>query len=80
LLSVNFRGWARHIEACLATAADRLPPDLDRPALAGFVLTVMEGAVMQARTHRDLAAFDGSVAALRDYFNRLETAAKTGSQ
>jgi hypothetical protein len=35
----------------------------------------MEGAVMQARTHRDLAWFDRSVASLRDYFNRLETAA-----
>jgi TetR/AcrR family transcriptional repressor of nem operon len=35
----------------------------------------MEGGVMQARTHRTLAAFDASVASLRDYFDRLHAAA-----
>jgi TetR/AcrR family transcriptional regulator, transcriptional repressor for nem operon len=35
------------------------------------VLSVMEGGVMQARTHRSLAAFDAGVACLRDYFERL---------
>jgi hypothetical protein len=30
---------------------------------------------MQARTHRTLAAFDASVASLRDYFDRLHAAA-----
>ena len=74
-LAVNFDGWVDHVETCLVDAGDRLPADTDRRALAGFVLTVMEGGVMQARTHRDLAAFDGSVAALRDYINRLESAA-----
>ena len=78
LLAVNFDGWVDHVETCLVHAGDRLPADTDRRALAGFVLTVMEGAVMQARTHRDLAAFDGSVAALRDYINRLESAAYAG--
>jgi hypothetical protein len=33
---------------------------------------VMEGGVMQSRTHRTLDAFDASVASLRDYFSRLQ--------
>ena len=80
LLAANFAGWARHVGACLEEAGERLPGDVDRAALGGFVLTVMEGAVMQARTHRDLAFFDQSVAALRDYFTRLETAANSGGK
>jgi AcrR family transcriptional regulator len=72
LLSANFAGWSRHVAACLEAAGDRLPADIDREALGSFVLSVMEGGVMQARTHRDLAAFDHSVAALRDYFKLLE--------
>ena len=80
LLAANFAGWARHVAFCLDEAGERLPADVDRAALGGFVLTVMEGAVMQARTHRDLAFFDQSVAALRDYFTRLEAAAISGGK
>jgi AcrR family transcriptional regulator len=79
LLAVNFDGWRRHIETCLADAGDRLPPETDRKALAAFVLTVMEGGVMQSRTYRDLAAFDACVATLRDYFTRLEAAAASAA-
>ncbi|MBA3895647.1 MAG: TetR/AcrR family transcriptional regulator [Sphingomonadaceae bacterium] len=75
LLAENFDAWTAAVEACLEAAADRLPASPDRAALARMVLTVMEGAVMQARTHRGLAAFDESVACLRDYFRRLEAAA-----
>lgn len=71
LLAVNFAGWTRAIEGCLEAAGDRLPADLDRQALAEFVLTTMEGGVMQARTHRDVAYFDRGVKALRDHFNML---------
>ena len=78
LLAVNFDGWARHVAACLEAAGDLLPEGIDRTALAGLVLSVMEGAVMQARTHRDLAPFDASVAMLRDYFERLGEAASQG--
>jgi len=43
------------------------------PAIwAMLVLTVMEGGVMQSRTHRTLEAFDAGTAMLRDYFTRLE--------
>jgi AcrR family transcriptional regulator len=70
-LADNFTQWCARIEACLAEAGARLPADIDRAALARFVLTTMEGGVMQARTHRTLEAFDDSVAMLRDYFRRL---------
>ena len=76
LLSVNFEGWVEAVEGCLEAAKDRLPADTDRKALAGFVLTIMEGGVMQSRTHRALAPFDTGVAILRDYFTRLQAAAK----
>ena len=78
LLSINFDGWVRHVQGCLDAARNRLPKDADTKRLATFVLTVMEGGVMQSRTHRTLEAFDASVASLRDYFTRLENAAKSG--
>jgi TetR/AcrR family transcriptional repressor of nem operon len=72
LLAVNFSGWVSHVKGCLDAARDRLPPDTDTERLAIFVLTTMEGGVMQARTHRTLTAFDACVESLRDYFNRLQ--------
>lgn len=71
LLAANFTGWVQAIVRCLDEAGDRLPPDLDKQALGEFVLTTMEGGVMQARTHRDVAYFDRGVAALRDHFDML---------
>ena len=44
--------------------------------LAEFVLTTMEGGVMQSRTHRDVAYFDNAVRQLRFYFDCLEQQAK----
>lgn len=74
-LSRNFAGWVEAIRECLEAAGDDLPADLDRPALAQFVLTTMEGGVMQARTHRSLAAYDASVTQLRAYIDLLRAAA-----
>jgi TetR/AcrR family transcriptional regulator, transcriptional repressor for nem operon len=74
-LAANFSAWRQAVLGCLEAAGTRLPSDLDRPALAAFVLSVMEGAVMQARTYRDLKSFDGAVQQLRDYFTHLERAA-----
>jgi hypothetical protein len=48
---------------------------VDRRALAGFVLTTMEGGVMLARTYREVAMFDAAVGQLRDYFARLQAEA-----
>jgi TetR/AcrR family transcriptional repressor of nem operon len=71
LLAANFDGWTAAIETCLDAARDRLPPDLDRASLSQFVLTVMEGGVMQSRAHRRIGPFDASVRHLRRYFELL---------
>jgi TetR/AcrR family transcriptional regulator, transcriptional repressor for nem operon len=71
LLAANFDGWTAAIERCLDAARDRLPPDLDRASLSQFVLTVMEGGVMQSRAHRNIGPFDASVRHLHRYFELL---------
>jgi TetR/AcrR family transcriptional regulator, transcriptional repressor for nem operon len=76
LLSANFANWTRAIERCLEEAGDRLPPDLDRRRLAEFTLTVMEGAIMQARTYRDIESFDRNIAVLREHMDMLMEPAK----
>jgi TetR/AcrR family transcriptional repressor of nem operon len=75
LLAGNFTGWIDQVENCLIDARKILGRGLDTRRTASFVLTVMEGAVMQARTYRDLRPFDAAVATLRDYFNMLQSAA-----
>jgi TetR/AcrR family transcriptional regulator, transcriptional repressor for nem operon len=74
-LARNFEGWTTAVLGCLLDAGDRLPRTLDRRALAEFVLTTMEGGVMQARTHRDVGFFDRTVQQLRAYFELLGDAA-----
>ena len=71
LLADNFDGWTAAVESCLHDAQDRLPADLDLKALSQFVLTVMEGGVMQARAHGSLEPFEASVSQLRNYFQLL---------
>jgi len=70
-IAANFDGWVGWVKKCLDDAAEHLPPEVDRAALARFVLTVMEGAVMQARAYRSLEPFDAAVEVLRDYLARL---------
>lgn len=76
-VSENFSGWCKWIARCLEEARDRLPAGLDRAKLAQFVLTVMEGAVMQARAHGSIAPFDASVEQLRAYLDLLQSQAST---
>jgi AcrR family transcriptional regulator len=76
LLAKNFENWTAAIEACLKAAGERLPRHTDKRSLAQFVLTAMEGGVMQARTYRDVAYFDRTVTQLRAHFALLEAAAK----
>jgi TetR/AcrR family transcriptional regulator, transcriptional repressor for nem operon len=71
-LAKNFSAWIEAIAECLSLAKTQLPADHDLPELAQFVLTVMEGGVMQARTFRDIEYFDGAVRQLRQYFKSLE--------
>jgi AcrR family transcriptional regulator len=76
LLAVNFENWTRAVERCIENAGPRIPANVDKRALAEFVLTSMEGGVMQARTYRDVSYFDRTVKQLRDHFALLEQAAK----
>ena len=78
LLAGNFTGWIDQVENCLIDARKVFGRGHDTRRTASFVLTVMEGAVMQARTYRDLRPFDAAVATLRDYFNLLRRAAARG--
>lgn len=75
-IAANFDGWVSWINKCLDDAGDQLPPEVDRAALARFVLTVMEGAVMQARAYHSLEPFDSAVKVLGDYLARLATEAE----
>ncbi|MCB2067827.1 MAG: TetR/AcrR family transcriptional regulator [Erythrobacter sp.] len=76
LLAANFSNWVAAIERCLVAMGDRVAPGTDRRALAEFILTIMEGAIMQARTHRDIGLFDRNVGVLRAHLDQLESAAK----
>ena len=67
----NFDAWTDAIRACLETAEKRFPADSDFQSLAEFTLTVMEGAVMQARTYRDVAYFDRAIAQIRLFYDSL---------
>jgi TetR/AcrR family transcriptional regulator, transcriptional repressor for nem operon len=71
LLADNFTAWTGAVAECLEAARDRLPAGLDTKALAEFILTAMEGAVMQARTHRDIAYFDRNIDQLRLHLDLL---------
>jgi len=77
LVLKNFDNWCAGVEKWLQDAGDRLPRDLDRGELARFVLTVMEGAQMQAKAEKRIEAYDKSVAQLRSYFSCLEQIART---
>lgn len=70
-LADNFDGWTAAVEKCLEGARERLPVGLNLKTLSKFVLTVMEGGVMQARAHRAIEPFDASVEHLRGYFGLL---------
>lgn len=71
LLVKNFDAWVNAIKKCLDAARDRLPASLNRRQLSEFILTTMEGAVMQARTYRDIKRYDNSVKQLRAYVDSL---------
>ena len=79
LLGVNFANWIDAVETCLNSAFDKLPLGTDTHALAEFVLTIMEGAIMQARTARDIAVFDHNITVLRQHINLLLEKAKETS-
>jgi TetR/AcrR family transcriptional repressor of nem operon len=75
LIHRNFENWTGRVEGWLRSAADELPPRTDLKRLARFVLTVMEGGLMQARAAGHIGPFDDSVAVLRDHFDALRAQA-----
>src|ERR1700687_2729463 len=77
-LADNFNAWVDAVEQCLLEADLRLPKRLNRRELAEFVLTTMEGGVMQARTHRDVAYLARAVRQLRTYLGYLERGTAPG--
>jgi TetR/AcrR family transcriptional repressor of nem operon len=72
LIHRNFENWTAQVKSWLDQAGARLPKDMDRAQFARFILTVMEGGLMQARASGNLKPFDDSVAQLRAYVAALE--------
>lgn len=72
LIHQNFANWANVVRGWLEAAGDRLPPTCNREQLSRMVLTVMEGAIMQARAAGTLQPFDDSVAQFRAYIDALK--------
>ncbi len=71
-LAKNFSAWIDAVEQCLLQAKAQLTKEHQPRELAQFVLAVMEGGVMQARTFRDIDYFDAAVRQLRQYFKCFE--------
>ncbi len=64
--------WTGRIDRLLTESGEQLPSGVDRGALAGFVISVVEGAVLQARVARSLDPFDASLGELRNYLGLLD--------
>lgn len=73
LIAANFEAWTGAVRGCLEQAG--LGGRTDVQALAELVLTVMEGAVMQTRTYRDIGHYDRAVEQLRNYLDSLRESA-----
>jgi TetR/AcrR family transcriptional regulator, transcriptional repressor for nem operon len=67
LIARNFSAWKRAVESCLRAAGVRRRPD----QAADFVLTVMEGALMQSRAYRKIDPFDACVRQLRVHLRAI---------
>jgi TetR/AcrR family transcriptional repressor of nem operon len=65
----NFEAWRGAVAELLREADFR--EGVDVSSVAAFVLTVMEGAVMQARSYRSAEPFDASVRELTRYLAGL---------
>lgn len=70
-IAINFENWREAIHGCLQEAADRFVSGVNLDQLSSFFLTVMEGAVMQARAHRNLQPYEDAMTMMRNYVDRL---------
>lgn len=73
LIQANFDTWKDALSRWLSEASGRLPADSEPTELACFVLSVMEGGVMQSRAAGRLQPYDRSVATLRRLFDSPRT-------
>jgi AcrR family transcriptional regulator len=73
LIARNFDAWKAAVEAALRAARVASPGDA-----AVFVLTVMEGAVMQSRAHRSVEPFDACVRQLRIHLGAIARRPRAG--
>jgi AcrR family transcriptional regulator len=69
LAAANFEAWRDALAVMLREG--RRPPRGDPAAIATFVLTVMEGAVMQAMTCRRIEPFDACAEHVDRYLSTL---------
>jgi TetR/AcrR family transcriptional repressor of nem operon len=69
LIAQNFTAWRQAVDACVRAAGIPQPEDV-----AAFVLTVMEGAVMQSRAYRSIEPYDACIRQLRIHFSALASA------
>lgn len=70
LVVENFAAWRDAVAEMLEEA--ELPAGVEGSEVGTFVLTVMEGAVMQAKSFRSIEPFDVCVRQLRRYLQGLE--------
>ena len=80
LLAENFDAWKARVARCFEEVGERLPGSLSPELLVTFVLTVMEGAVMQAKAHGSLEPFATSVALLRGLVGGLVAETWSGAE
>jgi len=78
-LAELFTRWIDHMEILLEEAGNRLPDDLNRRALADFILSAVEGAALQARARRSLAPFDATAVGLRRHLGALASTPKAAA-
>lgn len=71
LIAENFRGWIGAVRDCVEQAQ---LPHVEPAALATYVLAVMEGGVMLARSYGAVEPFDQAVSQLRQHFRLLASA------
>ena len=69
LIDRNFRGWVEGVEAWVRELP--FPDGVEARTVGGFVLTVIEGAIMRCRVSGSFEPFDESIAELRRYLELL---------
>ncbi len=59
--------WREMIKKCLLEASDRFCPGTDFEEVSVFIFTTLQGAMLQARAHKNIRYFDISISQMRVY-------------